>query len=92
MRQRLPPETVFLALLVGQLFLASALSPVWRGGAFRATLDFAKVLMIVLAIITAVNTPQRLRVLIFTQAISVSAIATVAFGKDACYLGAWKEY
>ena len=87
MRQRLPPETVFLALLVGQLFLAAALSPVWRGGAIQATLDFAKVLMIVLVIVTAVSTPQRLRVLIFTQAISVSVIATVVLWKGRLLLG-----
>jgi putative inorganic carbon (HCO3(-)) transporter len=86
-RQRLPRETIFLALLVGQLFLSSALSPVWRGGAFQATLDFAKVLMLVLVVIAAVTTVGRLRALIFTQAVSVAAIAAVAIWKGRLILG-----
>lgn len=86
-RQRLPREVVFLSLLIGQLFVASFLSPVWRGGAFQVTLDFAKVLMIVLVIVTAVRTSQRLRMLVFTQAISVSAIAVVAIWKGRLILG-----
>lgn len=85
--ERLPREVLFLSFLVGQLFLSSALSPVWRGGAFRVTLNFTKVLMIVLAIIIAVNTLQRLRMLLLTQAISVSAIAAVAIWKGHLILG-----
>ena len=46
-RRRLPREVLFLALLIGQLFLAAAMSSVWRGGAVRTTLDFAKILIIV---------------------------------------------
>ena len=42
-RQRLPREVLLLSLLIGQLFVASLMSPVWQGGAFQATLDFAKV-------------------------------------------------
>jgi O-antigen ligase len=86
-RQRFPREVVFLSLLIGQLLVASFLSPVWRGGAFQVTLDFAKVLMIVLVIIAAVGTSQRLRMLIFTQAVSVSAIAAVAIWKGRLILG-----
>src|SRR6266478_3832779 len=44
-RQRVPREVLFLILLVGQLLLSAALSPVWRGGAFSVALNFAKVLM-----------------------------------------------
>jgi putative inorganic carbon (hco3(-)) transporter len=86
-RQRMPREALFLVFLVGQLFLSAALSPVWRGGAFQHTLDFAKVLMIVPLIIATVTTSQRLRVLIFTQAISVSAIAAVTIWKGRLILG-----
>jgi putative inorganic carbon (HCO3(-)) transporter len=80
-RQRLPREVIFLMLLVGQMFVAAALSPVWRGGAFQLTLDFSKVLIVVLMINSAVSTSQRLRALIFTQALSVSAIAFVIIWK-----------
>ena len=49
-RQRLPREVLFLSLLIGQLFVASLMSPVWRGGAFQKTLEFAKVLIMSLLI------------------------------------------
>jgi hypothetical protein len=86
-RRRLPREGLFLFLLVGQLFIAAMMSPVWRGGAFQKTLGFSKVLMIVLMITVAVTTFQRLRVLIFTQAISVSVIAGVAIWKGRLLVG-----
>ena len=86
-RRRFPREVLFLALLIGQLFVASLLSPVWKGGAFQATLDFAKVLLVVLMIAVAVSTLQRLRMLIFTQAISLSAIAAVTIWKGRLILG-----
>jgi putative inorganic carbon (HCO3(-)) transporter len=76
-RQSFPREIFFLALLIGQLFVAAALSPVWRGGAFQATTTFAKVLVLIVVMVVAVNTVRRLRLLILTQAASVAAIATV---------------
>jgi putative inorganic carbon (hco3(-)) transporter len=76
-RQRLPREVIYLALLVGQLFLASLLSPVWRGGAVQVTLDFAKVLIVVIVMAVAVNTSKRLRLLIVIQAASVAMISAV---------------
>jgi len=86
-RQRLSREVLFLFLLTGQLFIASLISPVWRGGALQTTLDFAKVLPIFLLISISVTTLQRLRALIFTQAVSVSAIAAVAIWKGHLLLG-----
>jgi O-antigen ligase len=77
-RHSLPREVVYLILLVGQLLLASAMSPVWRGGAVQVTLDFAKVLLVVVVIFVAVNTGKRLRRLIFIQAASVAVIAAIA--------------
>ena len=56
-RHRPPREVIFLFCLIVQLFLA-AISPVWRGGAFETTLDFAKVLIVVVVMIVAVNTPE----------------------------------
>ncbi len=86
-QQRLPRESLFVALLVGQLFLSSALSPVWRGGAFQLTLNFAKVFMVILVVGAAVTTIGRLRTLIFAQALSVAAIAAVAIWKGRLVLG-----
>jgi len=86
-RQRLPRESLLVGLLVGQLFLSSALSPVWRGGAFQVALEFAKVLVVVLVIVAAVTTVGRLKALIFTQAVSVAAIAAVTIWKGRLILG-----
>ncbi|HWO30691.1 MAG TPA: O-antigen ligase family protein [Candidatus Acidoferrum sp.] len=80
-RQRLPPEIIFLILLTGQLFATVPMSPVWRGGALNTTLDFAKVVLIVLVMVMAVNTATRLRRLLFVQAASVAAISAVAVWK-----------
>ena len=77
-RQRFPREIFLLALLVGQLFLAAMMSPVWRGGAVQATLDFAKVLMIVIVMAVAVNTKMRLRLFILVQTTSVAVVAAFA--------------
>jgi len=86
-RSSLPREVIYLILLVGQLFLAAAMSPVWRGGAVQKTLDFAKVLLIVIVMSVAVNTARRLRRLILIQAASVAVIAAVAVWKGHLLLG-----
>jgi O-antigen ligase len=80
-RQRLPREVIFVILLTGQLFLTVPMSSVWRGGAFSTTLDFAKVVLIVLVMVMAVNTAPRLRRLLCIQAASVAAISAVAVWK-----------
>jgi putative inorganic carbon (HCO3(-)) transporter len=86
-RQRLPREVLYLGLLVGQLFLAAGLSPVWRGGAFQATLNFAKILVPVVIMALVVTTGKRLQRLIFIQAASVAVIALVALVKGRLILG-----
>ncbi|PYU20870.1 MAG: hypothetical protein DMG32_21595 [Acidobacteria bacterium] len=86
-RQRWPQEVIYLVFLIGQLFLASMMSPVWRGGALQKTLDFAKVLLLVIVITMAVNTAGRLRRLIFVQAASVAVIAMVAVLKGHLIVG-----
>ncbi len=77
LRLSLPREFILLLLLVGDLLLASVLSPVWRGGAVQVTLDFAKVLIVAFALGVAVNTARQLRLLIFIQASAVAIIAAV---------------
>ncbi len=81
LRPSLPREVIYLIILVGQLFFAAGMSPVWRGGAVQQTLDFAKVLLIVIVMSVALNTASRLRRLIFVQAASVAVIAAVAVWK-----------
>jgi putative inorganic carbon (HCO3(-)) transporter len=87
LRPSLPREVIYLILLVGQLFVAASLSPIWRGGAVQLTLNFAKVLLIVIVMSVALNTARRLRRLIFIQAASVAVIAAVAVWKGHLLLG-----
>jgi O-antigen ligase len=77
-RRPLPHEVILLILLVGQLLTTVPMSTVWPGGAFWNTLDFAKVLIIFIVIVTAVNTARRLRGIILVQSASVVAVASVA--------------
>ena len=86
-RHRLPREIFLLVLLVGQLFLAAMMSPVWRGGPLQTTLDFAKVLIIVIVMTVAVNTMRRLRLLIVIQATSVAVVAASAVLKGRLLVG-----
>ena len=86
-RDRMPREVQFLILLIAQLLIASLMSPVWRGGAIQNTLNFAKVLMVVLLFAVSVSTVERLRWLIFTQVISVSAIDAVTIWKGRLIVG-----
>jgi O-antigen ligase len=81
LRRRPPREVIFLALLLLQLWLTVPLSPVWKGGAFNATLDFSKILPIVFIMWAAVTTTARLRRLIFVQAASVATIAAITLVK-----------
>jgi putative inorganic carbon (HCO3(-)) transporter len=80
-RASLPREVIYLILLFGQLLLAAAMSPVWRGGAVQLTLDFGKVILIVVIIYISVIYMERLRRLIFIQATAVAVIAAVAVWK-----------
>ena len=42
-RTRWPRECIYLFLLLGQMLLTVPFSPIWRGGAFNVTRDFANV-------------------------------------------------
>jgi O-antigen ligase len=85
--RNLPRETIYLVLLVFQLWLTVPLSPIWVGGAFYTTLDFSKVLLIVVVMGVAVTTMARLRRLIFVQTASVAAIAAVTLLKRDLAMG-----
>lgn len=80
-RWHMPWEVTFLSLLVAQLWLAAAFSPVWRGGAFNVMLDFSKVLPLVIVIYAAVRSMNRLSWILFVQAASVAAIAITSIIK-----------
>ena len=80
-RQRPPREVIYLVLLLTQACLGVPFSPVYRGGAFQTTLDFAKVVPIVIVIALTVGSLRRLRGLLLIQSASVAIIAVVAVWK-----------
>jgi hypothetical protein len=77
----LPKEASYLLILVILLFASAVLSPVWKGGAFFGTLDFAKVGIVWVMTFLLVTTFRRLRRIIFLQAASVAVISFVAIAK-----------
>jgi len=79
----LPREAGYLFLLVGLLFISAVFSPVWRGGAFFRTLDFAKVSVAWALTVMVVTNFTRLRRIIFIQAASVAVISVVSVVKGA---------
>ena len=77
----LPREAFYLLFLIILLFASALLSPVWKGGAFFITLDFAKVLIVWVLTFLLVTSFRRLRRLIFLQSASVAVISFAAIAK-----------
>jgi len=77
----LPREALYLLLLICLLFVSAVFSPVWRSGAFFATLDFSKVLVMWLLAFLLITTFGQLLRIILIQAASVSLIAAFAIVK-----------
>jgi hypothetical protein len=74
----LPREAFYLLALIGLLFVSAVFSPVWKGGAFFAALDFSKVFVMWLLAFLLITTFAQLQRIILIQAASVAAVATVA--------------
>jgi O-antigen ligase len=79
--RNLPKEAAYLAAIIGLLIIAAFLSPVWKGGAFFKTLDFAKVLIAWVLTFVVITSFARLRRIIFIQSASVVIIAVVSLLK-----------
>ena len=77
----LPREAFYFFGLVSLLFVSALLSPIWRGGAFFATLDFSKVCVVWILTFLLVTSLKRLRRIIYLQAASVAVISSVAILK-----------
>jgi putative inorganic carbon (HCO3(-)) transporter len=86
LRWPLPREVNYLILLIGQLFLAVPMA-LWPGGAFQQTVDFAKVGSIVIVMISAVNTVERLRRFLFIQGACAAVVAAVTLWKGHLIFG-----
>lgn len=77
----LPKEALYLLLLIGIMFVSAMFSPVWKGGAFFDTVDFAKVSIAWILTFVLVTTLGRFRRLVFIQAASVAVMCAVAIIK-----------
>ena len=77
----LPREVIFLILLVGQFLISASMSPIWRVGAILKTLEFGKVMIVVLVMASAVVTAERFYRLILVQAASIALIAAISVWK-----------
>jgi len=81
----LPREALYLLLLIGLFFVSAAFSPVWKGGAFFRTLDFAKVFVAWILTFVVVTSLARLRRLLFIQTTSMAVISIVSMVKGASH-------
>ncbi len=74
----LPPEANYLLAMIGVFVVSALLSPIWRGGALKNTLDFAKVWIAWVLTFLLITDFARLRRIIFIQAASVPLISLVS--------------
>ncbi len=79
--RHLPREGHYLIALVCFLVLTSLFSPVWRGGAFFSSLDFAKVAVVWVLTFLVITNFKRLRQIIFIQTASVAVISIIAVAR-----------
>jgi O-antigen ligase len=74
----LPKEAKLLLILIGLLFVGAFLSPVWRGGAVRRTMDFSKIYVAWVLVFLVITSFDRLRSIIFIQVSSVIVACAAA--------------
>jgi O-antigen ligase len=76
--QQVPVE-IWLTLALTVWFLASSLlSPVWRGGAFSRSMDFAKLPVVMFVGALALTSLARLRRVLWVQTASVLAVSAIS--------------
>lgn len=73
-----PKEADYLLIIIGLLFVSGFLSPVWKGGAVNATIDFAKVYIAWILSFLLITSLERFRRIIFIQSASVAIVSFVA--------------
>lgn len=82
LRRKVMKEVVFIFLLLVQFGLAAIFSSVWKGGAVGKTIEFAKIVLIVVVMSLAVTYLDRLRKLIYVQSAAVAVIALLSIWKS----------
>ena len=74
----LPRESHYLLAMTCLLFISAMFSPVWKGGALKYTMDFAKVWIVWILTFLLVTDFSRLRRIIYIQSASVAVISAVS--------------
>jgi O-Antigen ligase len=77
----LPKESKLLLAMIGLLYVGAFLSPVWRGGAVLRCTDFSKIYIAWVLVFLLITTFDRLRRIIFIQAVSVIVACSAALIK-----------
>ncbi len=77
----LPRESRILLVIIILLYIGGFLSPVWRGGAVTRTMDFSKIYIAWVLVFLLITTFDRLRRIIFIQALSVVLVCAAALVK-----------
>ncbi|MGA9526787.1 MAG: O-antigen ligase family protein [Terriglobales bacterium] len=76
-----PKEARLLLAMIMLMYVGAFLSPIWRGGAIVNTMDFSKIYIAWMLVFLLITTFDRLRRIIFIQAISVVLICVVCLIK-----------
>lgn len=76
-----PREAKLLLAMIGILYVSAVLSPVWRGGAITRTIDYSKIYIAFMLVFLLITTFDRLRRIIFIQAVSVAVVCAAAIVK-----------
>ena len=77
----LPKEAILLLTLTGWLIIGGFFSPIWKGAAVSRAIDYSKVFIAFSLIFLLITTFERLRRVIFIQAVSVALICAVSMIK-----------
>ncbi|MGA7294478.1 MAG: O-antigen ligase family protein [Terriglobales bacterium] len=77
----LPKMANLLLYMIILLYLGAFLSPIWRGGALKRTIDFSKIYVCWVLIFLIITSFARLRRIIFIQAFSVVMVCIAAIIK-----------
>ena len=77
----LPQMGKYLLGMIILMYIGAFLSPIWKGGALKHTIDFSKIYVCWVLIFLIITEFKRLRRIIFVQAFSVVIVCVVAIIK-----------
>jgi hypothetical protein len=77
----MPKMANLLLYMIVLLYLGAFLSPIWKGGALKRTIDFSKIYVVWVLVFLIITSFARLKRIIFIQAFSVVMICIAAIIK-----------